>query len=212
MSILEISDFFTKEKKTGLVLRMLGKIPETYELVKKFFGGFRMKKLLAVFAVLAFSVTAHATDRTGAFALGYQASFNNGNVGAWSVKYGLSANTTVQGLVGFNIVKGGSNETASFGARVLYDLAEAENSDFYTGLGVAYSYFGNAAVGGPDDVLSVSIPLGFEFSLANVPNVAFSGEMGLQYNKQTQGAKAWNIGSVGGGTGAVFTAGAHYYF
>lgn len=169
-----------------------------------------MKKILAAFAVLTFSVVAHATDRTGAFALGYQTSFSG--AGTWSVKYGLSSNTTLQGTVGFNVVKGGSNETFNIGARLLYDLVEAENSDFYTGLGVAYNYFGTAAVGGPDDNIAVSLPLGFEFSLANVPAVAFSAEMGVLFNYQTQGAKTWNFGSVGGGTGAVFTAGAHYYF
>lgn len=194
---------------------MLGKIPETFELVKKKFGGFRMKKLLAAFAVLAFSFSAHATDRTGAYALGYQSSF--AGVGQWSVKYGLSANTTVQGVVGFNIVDGSSNESASFGARVLYDLAEAENSDFYTGLGIVYGYVGAASTAATpglagEDYLSFNIPLGFEFSLANVPNVAFSGEMGATFNYATQGSKTWNFGSNGGGVGAVFTAGAHYYF
>lgn len=175
-----------------------------------------MKKLLAAFAVLTFAVVANATDRTGAMALGYQSSFSG--AGTWSLKYGMSSNTTLQGTLGFNVVKGGSNETFNIGARLLYDLVEAENSDFYTGLGVAYNYAGNAVAvnfdgtGGPVDNIAVQIPLGFEFSLANAPAVAFSAEMGATFNYQTQGAKNWNFGSNGGGTGAVFTAGAHYYF
>lgn len=174
-----------------------------------------MKKLLAAFAVLTFATVASAMDRTGAFALGYQSSFA-GN-GQWSVKYGLSSNTTLQGVVGFGFAKGGSdNTTATFGARLLYDLVESENSDFYTGLGIVYNYAGalrtgNFAAG--VDSLSFNIPLGFEFSLANVPAVAFSAEMGATFNYATQGSpKQWNFGSNGGGTGAVFTAGAHYYF
>jgi|JI102314DRNA_FD_contig_71_139411_length_587_multi_10_in_0_out_0_1 hypothetical protein len=169
-----------------------------------------MKKLLAAFAVLTFAAVANATDRTGAMALGYQSSF--AGAGTWSLKYGMSSNTTLQGTLGFNVVKGGSNETFNIGARLLYDLVEAENSDFYTGLGVAYNYFATGAVGGPDDTLAVQIPLGFEFSLANAPAVAFSAEMGATFNYQTQGAKNWNFGSNGGGAGAVFNAGAHYYF
>ena len=174
-----------------------------------------MKKLLAAFAVLTFAVVANATDRTGALALGYQTSF--AGAGDWSVKYGLSSNTTLQGTVGFGFAKGGSaNTNASFGARLLYDLSEAENSDFYTGLGIAYNYQGTATAGPigavGDDSLSFNIPLGFEFSLANAPAVAFSAEMGATFNYATQGAKTWNFGTNGGGVGAVFTAGAHYYF
>lgn len=174
-----------------------------------------MKKLLAAFAVLTFAVVANATDRTGAMGIGYQSSFA-GN-GQWSVKYGMSSNTTLQGVLGFGFAKGGSKvETATFGARLLYDLVEAENSDFYTGLGIVYNYagLGNGNFGpNGNDSLSFNIPLGFEFSLANAPAVAFSAEMGATFNYATQGSpKQWNFGTNGGGAGAVFTAGAHYYF
>ncbi len=175
-----------------------------------------MKKLLAAFAVLTFAVVAHATDRTGAVALGYQASFANNSNGNWSIKYGLSSNTTLQGLVGFSINKGADNESLAVGGRLLYDLVEAENSDFYTGLGVVYNYYQDLAAGGPNDQLAVQVPLGFEFSLANAPAVAFSAEMGITYATELQSvgpaSKQWTIGSDGGGLGAVFTAGAHYYF
>lgn len=190
-----------------------------------------MKKLFAALAVLTFSVVANATDRTGAFALGYQTSFGGANTqtgldGNWSVKYGLSSNATVQAIFGFNLAQGPDNENINIGARLLYDLVEAENSDFYTGLGVAYTWADSAsaagftsATAGPSasDFLTFSVPLGFEFSLANVPNVAFSAEMGLVFAYETQevipGAdKRWAFGSVGGNLGAAFTAGAHYYF
>lgn len=177
-----------------------------------------MKKLLAAFAVLTFAVVANATDRTGAMALGYQSSFATAT-GNWSVKYGMSSNTTLQGVLGFGFAKGGSaNSNFSFGARFLYDLSEAENSDFYTGLGLIYNYAGNGVAGNVvgsgagDDSIAFQIPLGFEFSLANAPAVAFSAEMGATFNYATQGTKQWNFGSNGGGVGAVFTAGAHYYF
>jgi hypothetical protein len=174
-----------------------------------------MKKLLAAFAVLTFAVVANATDRTSAMALGYQSSFA-GN-GQWSVKYGLASNTTIQGVLGFGFAKGGSDNTnMTIGARFLYDLSEAENSDFYTGLGLVYNYQG-AFTTGPvgaagEDSIAFQIPLGFEFSLANAPAVAFSAEMGATFNYAVQGGKTWNFGSNGGGAGAVFTAGAHYYF
>ncbi|MCC7460665.1 MAG: hypothetical protein IT286_05120 [Proteobacteria bacterium] len=165
-----------------------------------------MKKLLAAFAVLTFAVVANATDRTGALALGYQSSFSGAN--AWSVKYGMASNTTLQGTVGFNIAKGGEPlDNASIGGRFLYDLSEAENSDFYTGLGANYTFNG---VG--QDGLTIQIPLGFEFSLANAPAVAFSAEMGASFNTTVSSPSNWSFGSNGGGVGAVFAAGAHYYF
>ena len=174
-----------------------------------------MKKLFAAFAVLTFAVAAHATDRTGSFALGYQSSFSG--AGDWSVKYGLSSNATIQGTFGFTVINGGSNEDVSFGARFLYDLVENENSDFYTGLGLTYNWAADASAagfaGGPNDFISFQVPLGFEFSLANAPAVAFSAEMGATFNYETEGnLDRWNFGSNGGGVGAVFTAGAHYYF
>ncbi len=165
-----------------------------------------MKKLLAAFAVLTFAVVAHATDRTGAVALGYQSSF--AGAGAWSVKYGMASNTTLQGTLGFNLVKGGEPiDTANVGGRFLYDLVEAENSDFYTGLGLDYGF-----VGAGQDSLAVQIPLGFEFSLANAPAVAFSAEMGATFRTSVSSPKTWSFGTDGGGAGAVFNAGAHYYF
>jgi hypothetical protein len=106
-----------------------------------------MKKLLAAFAVLTFAAVANATDRTGATALGYQSSFATnaagGATGAWSVKYGMASNSTLQGVLGFNFAKGGEAiDNANFGARYLYDLVEAENSDFYTGIGINYAFVG----------------------------------------------------------------------
>ncbi len=170
-----------------------------------------MKKLLAAFAVLTFAVVANATDRTGAMALGYQSSFNGAGTGAageWSVKYGMASNTTLQGLFGLSLQKGGKAiDNATFGGRFLYDLVEAENSDFYTGLGLTYNYVGNA-----QDNLTFQIPLGFEFSLANAPAVAFSAEMGAVFNTTVSSPKNYGFGTAGGGAGAVFTAGAHYYF
>jgi hypothetical protein len=54
-----------------------------------------MKKLLAAFAVLTFAVVANATDRTGAMAIGLSIIICWCNTdGQWSVKYGLSSNTT----------------------------------------------------------------------------------------------------------------------
>jgi hypothetical protein len=171
-----------------------------------------MKKLLAAFAVLTFAVVANATDRTGALAIGYQSSLAAGNTdGQWSVKYGLSSNTTLQGVIGFDMAKGPDNEDLTFGARFLYDLVEAENSDFYTGLGVVYHVSPTAGTLGGDDRLNVNVPLGFEFSLANAPAVAFSAEMGLTYSYGMD-SENWTLSSNGGGLGGVFTAGAHYYF
>ncbi|MEZ4705236.1 MAG: hypothetical protein R3A11_08640 [Bdellovibrionota bacterium] len=179
-----------------------------------------MKKLFAAFAVLAFAATAQAKDNSGQIAIGYQASFANGSAStnvpsSWSVKYGIASNLTAQATLGFNLVKGSDNDPISFGARVLYDLVEGENSDFYTGLGVVYNYTPDAStglVGGAgDDSIVVNVPLGFEFTLANAPAVAFSAEMGLSYAYGLD-SETWTLGSIGGGAGAVFAAGAHYYF
>lgn len=175
-----------------------------------------MKKLFAALAVCLFAVSANAVDRTGEFAIGYQSSIGGNGTqvgeGSWSVKYGLSSNTNLQFLLGFGL--GDVADTSySFGARFLYDLIENENSDFYAGLGLNYTGGdGHTNAGGdPDGTLNVQIPLGFAFSLANVPAVEFSAEMGLTMNYPI-GSGAWTLGTNGGGTGTVFTAGAHYYF
>ncbi|MCB0326597.1 MAG: hypothetical protein KDD52_03175 [Bdellovibrionales bacterium] len=172
-----------------------------------------MKKLFAAFAVLAFAATAQANDNTGKLGLGYQSSLAGG-AGSWSVKYGIASNLTAQATIGASFNKGDDNDPIAFGARVLYDIVEGENSDFYTGLGLRYEIQPDASTslnGFGEDTIVVNVPLGFEFSLANAPAVAFSAEMGLNYTYGTN-SKAWNLATVGGGLGTVFGAGAHYYF
>lgn len=180
-----------------------------------------MKKLFAALAVLTFAFTAQATDRTGEFAIGYQTSLGANpaaqTLGQWSVKYGLSSNATIQGIVGFDFTDADDSAAFSFGARFLYDLVENENSDFYTGLGIVY-HKGDVASQIPqlddDGVLTFNVPLGFAFTLANAPAVEFSAEMGLAYNYFLDGTNGldWTLNSIGGGPGAAFMAGAHYYF
>ncbi|MCB0272741.1 MAG: hypothetical protein KDD46_06985 [Bdellovibrionales bacterium] len=166
--------------------------------------------------MLTFAFSAQAVDRTGEFALGYQSSIGaNGTQvgeGNWSVKYGLASNTNLQFLLGFGL--GDVADTSyTFGARFLYDLIENENSDFYVGLGAAFTGGdGHANAGGDlDGTLNVQVPLGFAFSLANAPAVEFSAEMGLTFNYPLDSG-AWTLATNGGGAGTVFTAGAHYYF
>lgn len=172
-----------------------------------------MKKLFAALAITFFATASFATDRTGEFALGYQSSLGagTGSNGQWSVKYGLASNTTIQGIVGFSLTDADDTSRFSVGARFLYDLIENENSDFYTGLGLVFHTGGDFSGVDADGDLLVNLPLGFAFSLANAPEVEFSAEMGLNFNYAIA-AETWSLDSVGGGLGAVFTAGAHYYF
>jgi hypothetical protein len=177
-----------------------------------------MKKFMAAFAIVAMASFANATDRTGELGIGYQTSLGAGNTtGQWSVKYGLAANSSIQGIIGFDLSDADDSTRLSVGARYLYDIVEMENSEFYTGLGVVYHWAGDAFTQGPgasfdeDGLLTINAPLGFSFTLANAPAVEFSAEMGLTFNYAIA-AETWTLNSIGGGNGAVFNAGAHYYF
>ena len=169
-----------------------------------------MKKLFAALAVLTFAFSAQALDRTGELAIGYQDSFASNGLGNWSVKYGLSSNTNLQFLVGFSMTDADNSAVYAVGARFLYDLVENENSDFYTGLGLGYTG-GDGYLVDTDGTLDVQLPLGFAFSLANAPAVEFSAEMGLSF-KYGLASEGWSLSTNGGGAGAIFTAGAHYFF
>lgn len=176
-----------------------------------------MKKFLSFLAVavVAGSLgTASAMDRSGKIGLGAQESFgSNGSfgssaLGAWSVKYGVNSNVTAQFLVGFDMVSKGGDKSFDIGARLLYDLVEKENSDFYTGLGFGWTQ-DKAPVDNRD--LRIQIPLGWEFSFAGLPEVGFSAEVGVMID-YVKASKAISFRSVGGNVGGNLGLGVHYYF
>lgn len=176
--------------------------------MKKFFT------LISVVAVAGAVSVASAADRSGKLALGFQESFTTGlngptttnSLGAWSVKYGVSEMATAQFTFGFDYANKGGNDRVSFGARILYDLVENENSDFYTGIGFLYD------IDKPNDTLRISIPLGFEWSFDGLPEVGFSAEAGLAYDYRVDTPKTSSISSVGGNVGGALGLGVHYYF
>ncbi len=176
--------------------------------MKKFFT------LISVVAVTGAFGTASAVDRSGKIGLGYQEGFTTGltgagsanSKGAWSMKYGVSSEVNAQLTVGFDFVTKGGNNRANFGGRLLYDVVENENSDFYTGLGLLYDVDKN------NNVLRVNVPLGFEWSFTGLPEVAFSAEAGIMWDYRTKGVKASSFSSVGGNVGGALGLGVHYYF
>jgi hypothetical protein len=184
-----------------------------------------MKKLLTLVSVVAVAGaigTASAMDRTGKFGLGAQESFStsggfgSSSLGNWSLKYGISSNLNAQFVVGFDMISKGNDKSMTFGARILYDLVEKENSDFYTGLGIGYNFnkTANAAAVGADNlrVLRISIPLGYEFSFAGLPEVGFSFEAGVVMDYYQDANDAFGFSSVGGNVGGNLGLGVHYYF
>ena len=152
----------------------------------------KLSSLVSVLAIAGAAVTASAADREGKLGLGFQETFSSGvvgspstaNLGSWSVKYGMSPQTNLQAVVGFNLGKNVSPKTFNVGARFLYDVVENENSDFYTGLGVLYNRANNSAT---SDAIRVNIPLGYEFSFAGLPEIGFNAEAGLAIDFQTEG-------------------------
>ena len=177
-----------------------------------------MKKLLTLLSVVAVAGainSASAMDRSGSIGLGYQETFSGGSatggttanaLGAWSLKYGVSSNLNAQFIVGFDLINKGGNNRANFGARVLYDLVENENSDFYTGLGIAFDIDKN------NNYLRINIPLGYEWSFSGLPEIGFSAEAGIMFDYRTKGVKQSAISSVGGSVGGALGLGVHYYF
>ena len=176
-----------------------------------------MKKLLTLVSVVVVAgavSTASATDRSGQFGLGFQESFTTGvqgttsanPLGAWSFKYGATSNITAQFAVGFSIMNKGGNNRANFGGRLLYDIVENENSDFYTGLGILFDIDKN------DNTLRINVPLGFEFAIPGIPEVGLSAEAGIMWDYRTEDAKSSAFNTVGGNVGGSLGLGAHYYF
>jgi hypothetical protein len=178
-----------------------------------------MKKLLTVLSVVAVAGainSASAMDRSGKLGLGYQENImsntTSGNTcGTWSVKYGMTSQIALEGLIGFDMVTKGGQKDFAFGARVLYNLVQKENSDFYTGLGLVWNQDKVAVGGGDARNLRAQIPLGFEWSFAGLPEIGMNAEVGLvlDYNKA---AKSWAFHSAGGALGAGLGLGVHYYF
>jgi hypothetical protein len=178
---------------------------------------FLMKKLLGLVSVVAVAGAinvASAMDRTGKIGLGFQESFTSSGsfagapLGSWSVKYGVNSNVNAQFAVGFAFGNKGFNKMANFGARVLYDLVEMENSDFYTGLGIGWNQDKNVPGG---RVLRFQIPLGYEFSFAGLPEIGFSAEAGAVYDYVKDGSQS-QFQTVGGNVGGNLGLGVHYYF
>ncbi|MCB0308993.1 MAG: hypothetical protein KDD48_06440 [Bdellovibrionales bacterium] len=179
-----------------------------------------MKKLLTLVSAVAVAgvfTTASAIDRSGKFALGFQEQVSDGildgsknSLGSWSLKYGFSPSTTGQFIFGFDMGKE-INKRYSFGARLLADIVENENSDFYSGVGIL---FDNQDEGNRD--IRVSIPLGLEFSFSGLPEIGFSAEAGLvidfAIDRPTGVDKPVQFSSVGGQIGGALGLGVHYYF
>ncbi|MCI5073292.1 hypothetical protein MRY82_10205 [bacterium] len=171
-----------------------------------------MKKLL-VLGLALLTTVAFAKDNANKFAIGYQTGLAEGitggadtGLGNWSVKYGVSSNVTVQAIVGFNALED-APEALNLGARVLYDVVEQENSDFYVGAGAVYSTGDNIVTGGDATAIRISVPLGVEWSFAGLPEIGFSAEAGLAIDLDTE-AETSQLTTVGGG----FGVGIHYYF
>ena len=179
----------------------------------------KLSSLISVLAIAGAATTASATDREGKLGLGFQESFSSNigagsssaaTLGSWSVKYGMSPQANLQAVVGFNMGKDNGPNTFAVGARFLYDLVENENSDFYTGLGVLYNKPNSAAT---IDAIRVSIPLGYEFSFAGLPEIGFNAEAGVAIDFAAEGGtKPISFSSVGGNVGGSLGLGVHYYF
>lgn len=179
-----------------------------------------MKKLLTLVSAVAVAglfTTASAVDRAGQFGLGFQESITDSildgdknTLGSWSFKYGFSPSTTGQFIFGFDMGKE-INKRFSFGLGILADLVENENSDFYSGVRLIYENQDEA-----DRDIRVSIPLGFEFSFAGLPEIGFSAEAGLvidfAIDRATGVDKPIQFSSVGGNVGGNLGLGVHYYF
>jgi hypothetical protein len=180
-----------------------------------------MKKFLTLFCAVAVAGaigSASAMDRSGKIGLGMQESFtSNGTfagapLGSISLKYGVTPQITGQFVFGFTYTtKTAANKMANFGARLLYNLVQKENSDFYTGLGVGWVQDKINAAAADGRVLRIQIPLGYEFSFAGLPEVGISAEAGIVYD-YIKANKASQFQTFGGNVGGNLGLGVHYYF
>ena len=173
-----------------------------------------MKKLLTLVAIAGLFTAASATDRSGKFALGFQESITDGTqagantLGNWSIKYGFSPSVSAQFVGGFDFGSKTVNDRFNIGARLLADLVENENSDFYSGIGVVFDNQDKGA-----RALRVNIPLGFEWSFAGLPEIGLSAEAGVNLDFIVDGpVKPVKVSSVGGSIGGNLGLGVHYYF
>ncbi|MFH1263448.1 MAG: hypothetical protein V1495_08430 [Pseudomonadota bacterium] len=175
-----------------------------------------MKKFLMVACAVAVAGainSASAMDRSGKIGFGYQENIMSitspGNtLGTWSLKYGVTSLIAAEFLVGFDMANKSGNKDMAFGARILYNLVQKENSDFYTGLGLVWNQDKSPA---DNRCLRTQIPLGFEWSFAGLPEIGFNAEAGviIDYIKAT---KQLQFHTAGGNIGGALGLGVHYYF
>lgn len=176
----------------------------------------KMKKLLLVsaFAVAGLINTASASDRTGKWAIGYQDQFGaaTGNAGSWSFKYGVKSNVTAQAILGFNTGEP-VNDNLTVGLRGLYDIAENENSQLYTGVGVLF-----VTIDDNNKAMQLNVPVGVEFNAPSLPELAFSIEGGLNIDfpvdvaGDPDFADTVSINTSSSTIGGNLRLGVHYYF
>lgn len=165
-----------------------------------------MKKLalaLATIAPLAMASTASAKDMKGRFGVGGQVEDLGGVPGGLSLKYWI-ADIGIQALLGLDIqgdpdgdgpVK--SRTELGLGLRVLYNIARANDTNMYAGLGVRLGVI-------DADSTNIDLLLGVEHFFTDFFSVA--GHVGLGFDV---GGDAVNISL---GNTATWGTSFHFYF
>lgn len=168
-------------------------------LFKGFSRSWRLHPLL-VFLLLGWAAAAHARDMSARLGVGFVDEFSNSSgtrtVPAISLKYGLSKDLAVSGILGFNTAV---PTAATIGGKVFRNLFFEQNLNFYTALGFAYVKGTNSGV----ELLGL---LGAEFFIPGIESLGFSFETGVSANNATGSFALKTVGFT------FLHAGMHFYF
>lgn len=160
--------------------------------------------LLVLITLLSLSSTfAEARDLTGRLGLGYNSEFANsdssitGHVPAISLKYGISREFAIEGVVGFNT---GSPANTVVGAKIFKNIFYETNLNFY------YMAGGAAVQGNSKSGAQVITGFGVEWFFPGLESLGFAMETGASLDNLSGSYALKTLGV------SFLNAGIHFYF
>ncbi len=143
---------------------------------------------------------AYSRDLSNRIGLGYNNSFSNTSfnrlVPAISIKYGVSKDMAVAGLIGLSTVY---PSVMTLGTKVFKNLFYENNLNFYTAFAIAYVKMLNSGV----ELMGL---LGAEYFIPGVESLGLSFETGIGANNLNETFEIKTLGFT------FLHAGIHFYF
>lgn len=138
----------------------------------------------------------------------FQTLFGNPSI---SVKYWLTSDIGIQGIIGLFNISSSENDTFGFnmGGRLLYNLIDGVYSNLYIGSGLGFT-IADSADNERTFLTNIQAGSGIEFFIPKLEDIAFSFELGLDIAFGTLEGKGAFLFSLDAANFII--SGLHYYF